>query len=76
MDRPMTCTWRPLDASSSRSALVFFRLFAGAFLATCCWFCVLSLRVAANRPVLTTAADDGDVGTVRLLEAMAADWNA
>lgn len=76
MDRPMTCTCRPLEASSSRSALVFFRLFAGAFLATCCWFCVLlSLRVAANRPVLTTA-DDGDVGTVRLLVAMAADWNA
>ena len=75
MDRPMTCTWRPLEASSSRSALVFFRLFAGAFLATCCWFCVLlSLRVAANRAELTTA-DDG-VGTVRLLVAIAADWNA
>eukprot|EP00984_Skeletonema_dohrnii_P006968 scaffold2482_cov145-Skeletonema_dohrnii-CCMP3373.AAC.1 len=50
MERPMTCTWSPLEASSRRSALVFLRLppvaAVGVLVDT------LSLRVAASRAVL------------------------
>jgi len=55
MERPMTCTWRPLEASSRRSALVFLRLppvvVAAAVGEDTCWV-LLSLRVAASRAVL------------------------
>jgi len=54
MERPMTCTWSPLEASSRRSALVFLRLPPVVAVAvgedTCC--VLLSLRVAASRAVL------------------------
>ena len=56
MERPMTCTWSPLEASSRRSALVFLRLPPVVTVAaavgedTCC--VLLSLRVAASRAVL------------------------
>ena len=40
MERPMTWTWRPLEASSRRSALVFLRrpfvCGGGVVVVTCC----------------------------------------
>ena len=56
MERPMTCTWSPLEASSRRSALVFLRLppvvaVVAAVGDDTCWV-LLSSRVAASRAVL------------------------